>query len=77
MDHPHHIHTMNQMFYWEIRPKWPNMAIFQVILALPWDLRLFYYMGGFFFSETDTYEYILTLWIHVRLKQEKNLVKLT
>ena len=48
MDPPHHIHTKSQMFYLEIRPKWPNMAISQVILPLPWDSRLFFMQLDFF-----------------------------
>ena len=36
------------MFYLEIRPKWPNMPISQVILALPWDSRQFFFVWLFF-----------------------------
>ena len=51
MDPPHHIHTKSQMFYLEIRPKWPHMAISQVILALPWNSRFFFHLSDFFFPE--------------------------
>ena len=54
MDPPHHIHTKSQMFYLEIRPKWPNMAISQVILALPWNSRFFFNCVNFLTPELMT-----------------------
>ena len=57
MDPPHHIHTKSKMFYWEIRPKWPNMAISQVILTIIGLAAFSTNEWIFFLSETDANEY--------------------
>ena len=59
MDPPHHIHIKSQMFYLEIRPKWPNMPNSKVIWALPWDLWPFFLYNCTFFSETNANNYFI------------------